>query len=270
MWCPAVPGKGLSAAVTADLLSASWDAGGAAVWLPAGFAVTYAGPDGREVRAGLDRLRCADLEACRPVRSFPSYKGQRNYPGWYWSATMGRRVGFESWVERGHLVALDFDPAVTAIVSQPFWLSWRTPAGKVRRHAPDFFARLAGGGALVVDSRPRDVADDGDREAFAATRKACELLGWGYAVCGAMDPVVAANHRWIAGYRHPRCGEPGTEARLLEAFSYGLGLMEGAEAAGDPLATLPALFHLMWRRELTADLSLVLSDRTVVRRAGRG
>ncbi|MGH3192382.1 MAG: TnsA-like heteromeric transposase endonuclease subunit [Streptosporangiaceae bacterium] len=260
--------------MTADLLAASWDAdggpGGAAVRLPAGFEVAYAGPDGREVRAGLDRLRCAELEACRPVRSFPSYRGQRNYPGWYWSATMARRVGFESWVERGHLVALDFDPAVTAIVSQPFWLSWRTPAGKARRHAPDFFARLAGGGALVVDSRPRDAADESDREAFAATRKACDVLGWGYAVCGAMDPVVAANHRWIAGYRHPRCGEPATEARLLEAFGPGLGLMEGAEAAGDPLATLPALFHLMWRRELTADLTVVLSDRTVVRRTGRG
>ena len=44
--------------------------------------------------------------------------------------------------------------------------------------------------------------------------------------------------------------------------------MEGAEAAGDPLATLPVLFHLMWRRQLAADLSLVLSHRTVVRRAG--
>ena len=258
----------------ADLLSASWDAygeaGTAQVWLPAGFEVTYAGPDGREVRAGLDRLRRADLEACPPVRSFPSYKGQRNYPGWYWSATMGRRVGFESWVERGHLVALDFDPAVTAIVSQPFWLHWRTPAGKVRRHPPDFFARLAGGRGLVIDSRPTDVADDGDREAFTATRMACDLLGWGYAVCGQMDPVMAANHRWIAGYRHPRCGDPATEARLLEAFGPGLPLMEGAGAAGDPLATLPVLFHLMWRRQLVADLSLVLSHRTVVRRAGRG
>src|SRR5208283_3896051 len=38
----------------------------------------------------------------------------------------------------GHLVALDFAPEVTAIVSQPFWLCWRTPAGKTARHAPDF------------------------------------------------------------------------------------------------------------------------------------
>lgn len=74
----------------ADLLSARWDATGdarlAQVWLPAGVEVTYAGPDGREIRAGLDRLRRVDLEACQPVRSFPSYKGQRNFP-----AGTGRR-----------------------------------------------------------------------------------------------------------------------------------------------------------------------------------
>jgi hypothetical protein len=261
-----------AAGVTADLLAARWDpgeAGLAGVWEPGGFEVEYAEPGGREVRAGLGRLLRVDLGSCLPARSFPSYKGQRNYPGWFWSATMGRLVGFESWVERGHLVALDFAPEVTAIVSQRFWLCWRSPAGKVSRHAPDFHARLAGGGALVIDSRPRDVAGDGDRVAFAATKLACEALGWEYAVCGEMDPVAAANQRWIAGYRHPRCGHPATEARLLDAFGRGLPLMEGAEAAGDPIAVLPVLFHLMWRRELLADLSLVLSHRTVVRRAGR-
>ncbi|VBA31959.1 hypothetical protein LAUMK4_05635 [Mycobacterium persicum] len=59
------------------------------------------------------------------------------------------------------------------------------------------------------------------------------------------------------------------EARLLEALGLGRPLMEGAEAAGDPIVTLPVLFHLMWRRELMADLSLVLGHRTVVWRAGR-
>ncbi len=120
-----------------------------------GFEVVYVAADGTERRVSLAALAAVRLEDGRPVRSFPSYRGQRNYPGWYWSATMGRRVGFESWVERDHLVALDFDPAVTAVASQPFWLLWRA-GDKVRRHAPDFFARLAGGGALVVDSRPLD------------------------------------------------------------------------------------------------------------------
>jgi hypothetical protein len=37
---------------------------------------------------------------------------------------------------------------------------------------------------MVIGSRPDGVADDGDREAFAATARACEMLGWDYAVCG--------------------------------------------------------------------------------------
>jgi hypothetical protein len=40
--------------------------------------------------------------------------------------------------------------------------------------------------------------------------------------------------------------------------------MDGAEVAGDPLRTLPVLYHLLWRRELVTDLSLVLSHRTIV------
>ena len=44
--------------------------------------------------------------------------------------------------------------------------------------------------------------------------------------------------------------------------------MAGAEAAGDPIAVLPVLFHLLWRHELAADLSLPLHQDTVATRAG--
>jgi hypothetical protein len=233
------------------------------------FEAVYVTGDGTECRVGLAALAGVCLEDGRPVRSFPSYQGQRNYPGWYWSATMGRRVGFESWVERDHLVALDFDPAVTAVASQPFWLLWRA-GGKVRRHAPDFFARLDGGGALVVDSRPLDRIGERDREAFAAAGAACAVLGWRYAVQGSAGPVQAANLRWLAGYRHPRCHDEPAASRLREAFAEPRQLIDGVEMAGDPLGTLPVLFHLMWRHELAADLSVVLSHRSVVRTAGPG
>ncbi len=67
-----------------------------------GFEAVYVTEDGAEHRVSLAALAGVRLEAGRPVRTFPSYRGQRNYPGWYWSATMCRRVGFESWVERDH------------------------------------------------------------------------------------------------------------------------------------------------------------------------
>src|SRR5215472_6307045 len=85
-------------------------------------------------------------------RLFRWAAGQRHFPGWWWSATTGRHVGYESWLERDHAMMLDFDPQVTAFSSQPFWLWW-TQAGKARRHAPDYFARLADGTGVVIDVR---------------------------------------------------------------------------------------------------------------------
>ena len=47
-------------------------------------------------------------------------------------------------MERDHVMALDFDPTVVGIASQPFWLSWRDEAGKLISHAPDGAVNLAG------------------------------------------------------------------------------------------------------------------------------
>ncbi|WP_016880611.1 MULTISPECIES: TnsA-like heteromeric transposase endonuclease subunit [unclassified Rhodococcus (in: high G+C Gram-positive bacteria)] len=203
----------------------------------------------------------------RPVRSFPSYRGQRNYPGWYWACTVGRLIGFESWVERDHLVALDFDASVVGIVSQPFWLLWTSAEGKSRRYAPDFVVRSADGTVAVLDSRQLHSISERDREAFDATGRACATVGWRYAVWDRMDAVVVANQRWLAGYRHPRCFDETAATRLLGVFTTPRPLMDGAEMAGDPLGTLPVLYHLLWKQLLVADLAVVLSHRTIVRTA---
>jgi hypothetical protein len=75
---------------------------------------------------------------------------------------------------------LDFDPQVTAIAAQPFWLHWRDGAGRSRRHAPDLFVRMAGGSSLVIDVRPGDRIEEKDAKAFEITRDACGLAGWGF------------------------------------------------------------------------------------------
>lgn len=90
----------------------------------------------------------------QPSRRFKARKGQRNLPGHWWSATDARHVGYESWLERDHLVALDFDRSVAGIASQPFWLYWTDPEGQRASHAPDYFARRADGSAVVLDCRP--------------------------------------------------------------------------------------------------------------------
>lgn len=208
------------------------------------------------------------FEEAQPARSFRFEKGLRSFAGWWYFATAEAHVGFESWLERDHLMLMDFDPGVRAVSSQPFWLRWRDEEDRVRRHAPDFFARLADGSGVVIDVRPDSRIPTRDAETFAVTAAACEAAGWEYRRVGELDPVLVANVRWLARYRHRRCLVPEVAAVLLGVFAGGRGLFEGAEMAGDRLRVLPVLFHLMWRRQLAADLATPLGASSVVHAGG--
>ena len=89
-----------------------------------GFEIGYVTDDGLEHRVSLSQAWATPFESCSPIRRFTSHKGQRHLSGLWWSATTGGHVGFESWMERDHVMALDFDPTV-GIASQPFWLILR-------------------------------------------------------------------------------------------------------------------------------------------------
>ncbi|WP_396922690.1 TnsA-like heteromeric transposase endonuclease subunit [Mycolicibacterium sp.] len=198
---------------------------------------------------------------CEPIRSFPSFRGQRNFPGLWWFATTRRHIGYESWVERDQLMALDADPETVGVASQPFRLRW--PDG--RHHVPDYYARRSDGTVTIVDVRPDDRIVESDAELFARSEAVCIAAGWEYRRVGVLDAVLAANLRWLSGYRHPRVLRPGVAAELLSCFARERPLLEGAVVVGDPLVVLPVLFHLLWHRRLVADLSrTVLDERTAV------
>jgi hypothetical protein len=127
-----------------------------------------------------------------------------------------------------------------------------------------YFAERGAGPALVVDCRPADRRKPRDLATFEATRRACGLAGWEYRLTGALDPVATANLRWLAGYRDPRYGIHALATALRAAFATPVPLMDGAEAAGDPIAVLPVLYHLLWSQELAADLSVPLHPATAV------
>jgi len=234
----------------------------------AAFTVSFVADDGKH-EGSLSQLWGARFERVAPVRPVLALRGRRNFAGLWWLACTGAHVGYESWLERDHLMGLDFDPAVVGVASRPFWLSWPS-SGRSRRHAPDFFARLRDGTGVVIDVRPDGRIAPAD-EAFAVTAQACESVGWEYRRVGVIDPVWAANVRWLAGYRHPRCFDAGRAAQLREVLSAPLPLSVAARLVGDRLAVLPVLFHLLWAGVLVADLrSAPLAGDTVVGVAGGG
>jgi hypothetical protein len=213
--------------------------------------------DGREQRVSLLSCRDVPFERAAPARGMASYRGQRNFPGWWYFSKTATHVGFESWLERDHLMAFDADPTVASVSSQPFWLNWWAGERR-RRHAPDFFVRLVSGDAVVVDVRPDDRIEPVDAAAFAATDQACAAVGWQYRRVGLLDAVLAANLRWLAGYRHNRCWHADRVKVLREVFAEPRGLMAGVEMVGDPVAILPVVFHMLWARELHADLTVAV------------
>jgi hypothetical protein len=204
------------------------------------------------------------FEQCQAVRSFPSYRGQRNWPGLWWSATLGRHVGYESWLERDHAMMLDFDSAVVGFASQPFWLFFPGEDGRMRRHAPDWFARRADGQGVVIDCRPDGRIKSRDEEAFEATRQACAQVGWQYQRVGALEALLAQNVRWLAGFRHPRYAVEDVDEQVVAAFTAPGRLLATVTTVGDPIAVLPVVFHLMWRQALIVDLRVRLEMDALV------
>jgi hypothetical protein len=232
------------------------------------FEVSFIDETGGQRREPLPSCWNLPFERASPSRSFPSFKGQRNFPGLWWSVTTGEHVGYESWVERDVAMLLDFEAEVVAFSAQPFWLSWPGQHGE-RKHAPDFFARRADGTGVVIDVRPDELVDPEAAEVFAVTAAACQQAGWEFRRTGGLSTVLAANLRWLAGYRHPRCYRPEIADALLEVFVEPTSLFAGAAAVGERLAVLPVLYHLLWRQVLVADLAAApLSSSSLVHLAG--
>jgi hypothetical protein len=220
--------------------------------------------DGVQVQRSLASCWGVRFERVAPVRPFRWPKGGESFAGWYFCATTGEHIGYESWLERDRLILMDADPQVTGIASQPFWLHWHDGERR-RRHAPDYFVRLADGRGRVVDVRAADRVDEAAAESFAATERACRAAGWEFVRAGVPDPVLMANTRWLSRYRRQRCLRRDITERLLEVFHQPGPLRAGATRAGDPLMVLPVLFHLLWSGALAADITsrLLGSDSLV-------
>lgn len=216
----------------------------------------------------LRQLDIGDVVAGLPVREFRSYKGRRHYSGWYWSATTGGHVVYESRLELARLIVADQDSSVVGIAAQPFLLEG-PDGGRARRHVPDFLLARADGTVVVVDVKAVSRLDDPTVVSqFAWTRALCELRGFEFEVWSGADPVVLENLRFLAGYRRPSTIAAGLVKVVLEAATEPVRLAElekGLAVACRRWSVRPVVLHLLWSARLTADLSMPLDGATVVK-----
>ncbi|MGW0095081.1 TnsA-like heteromeric transposase endonuclease subunit [Streptomyces sp. NPDC003328] len=241
--------------------------GRAAVDQGSEFEAVFLDPVGQAVQQRwADAAITVAFEELPPVSAFPVVPGRRWGPGLWWSATTGRHVAAGSNAMRGQLMVLDRDPGVTGLAGRPVRLLWRDRRGRTRSWVPQLFARRADGTALLADCPGHpEAGGERARNAAEAMAQACADIGWAYRRLLPLDDVLAANLKWLAGYRHPRnAGRPGLAAAVAEAFARPRPLTEGAGAAGDPIAVLPAVFHALWHGRLTAGLATPLHEHTLV------
>jgi hypothetical protein len=66
--------------------------------------------DGKAAERPLLQLTAGEVTAAAPWRTARSARGQAHYPGYYWSATSGGHVIYESRLELARLLLADFDP----------------------------------------------------------------------------------------------------------------------------------------------------------------
>jgi hypothetical protein len=151
----------------------------------------YVDDRGRQRAIALEDAGEVDFGRTGPFRKPPAYRGQRNFPGWWWSVTTRSHVVYGSWLERHHIIEADRDARVTGIAGQPFALTWPLAKGQIR-HVPDIFCRMLDGG-VVTDCRPVRNADADFMSKCAVTAAACQVAGWAFRLVGEPDPVWAAN-----------------------------------------------------------------------------
>jgi hypothetical protein len=211
----------------------------------------------------LDPLAVADGS---PYREFPWYLGQRNYSGMYWCATEVKLVGYESLLELSRLLMADFDRSAKRIVSQPFQIKANIDGGRLTR-IPDYLV-LGEVEPLVIDvTRKARMDNPKYARLFGLTRRIVESRGWKYELAYEPPKTEYLNIRFLAGYRRPWLFDDSvvSEVRHAAVSAPGSTISDIACGTRYPKRTaLPALMHLLWRQDLTAELTERLSPWTVI------
>lgn len=218
--------------------------------------------------ASLSDLRVELFDRSVEWRKFGRRRGQKNFSGAYWASTSGSLVGFESRLELAVLMMLDYEPQVTRLWSQPCRIV-ENDAGGRKEGTPDYLAVLADGSMRFVEVKPAQHLEKDDvRARLDWMRRVMGAHGLVYEVRSEPDPTMTANVAFLSGYRRPHQFRVAEVAKVAEsahgAFCLGEAVERGGRAIGDTRVARGIVYHLLWTHMLTADLTALLSNETVV------
>jgi hypothetical protein len=186
---------------------------------------------------------------------------------------MRAHVIYESRLELARLLLADFDPAIEIIVAQPFQLGARID-GRTWRHVPDLLLRDRWGATTVVDVKPVELLSvPAVGRTLAWVGEFVKARGWQFEVWSGCDGLLLANVRFLGGYRRSWMFRKELLNEVLAAVGDGdtIAAVERCLATHLCARTVrPALLHLLWRGEITADLRQPLGGMTTLGRTQGG
>lgn len=214
--------------------------------------------DGSAREMPLAELTAGVVLSAVPWRTVRAHRGQRHLPGWYWSATTGGHLVYESRLELARLLLADFDPGVVGIAAQPFLVQ-----DADRRHVPDFLLRRVDGSVVIVNVKPAEQLEvERIADALAWAGRVFRERGWEQEVWSGADAQLLANVRFLAGYRRSGLIEPVGETDAI--WSAGMVLtIAAAEAALRSVGVVDprvVVLALLWSGRLRADLRQPLTS----------
>ncbi|WP_234386263.1 TnsA-like heteromeric transposase endonuclease subunit [Streptomyces sp. ERV7] len=152
-------------------------------------------------------------------------------------------------------------------MAQPFLLT-AVVDGKRRKHIPDYLL-VTEHGPVVVDVKPHlRLAKPEVAATFAWTREAVESRRWRYEVWSEPPEAELENVRFLAGFRRAWLFPPDLVDEVCRADLDGVPLGDAAgRLPGRPESCVrAAIRHLLWRHELSTDLTEPLGPSGVLRR----
>lgn len=222
---------------------------------------------------GLERGLLNDLDAghvfaAEPRRTFRWHRGQRHYPGRYWSSTTGGFVGYESRLELAALLLEDFDHDVVRIASQPFEVI-ADRGGVERSFVPDFMVEHRDRRFTVIEVKPKRKLEDPDiASALAWAGEVVRSRGWAYRIVSEPDPALLSNVRFLAGYRRrwqfPPHDVAVVDAAIAGAPTLGTAIRSAGVASGDVSYGRAVVLHLLWHQSIRCDLTSILANDTTL------
>lgn len=216
--------------------------------------------DGSTMELPLSAMTSEMVLSGVPWRTIRSHRGQRHFPGLYWSSTTGGHVVYESRLELARLLLADADREIVGIAAQPFLVSDRE-----RRHVPDFLLARGDGCVLIVNVKPaRRLDDPRVAAALAWAARIFAARGWQHEIWSAADPYLLANLRFLAGYRRSAHLDAAAIAAVasLDLADLTIAEAEAVLAAAGIADPRPVLLHLVWSGALRVDLSCPLTCTT--------